>query len=159
MTNALGELFGERLSALEPPEALELLSCAALLGYRFEARLVAACADFSAVRARAALERSRALDLIVREARAPASFRFRHALIQFAVRERLSLEDRRTWHTRIATVLEVQPDARRRIEQLAHHWSAAGDSAKAALYCERAAQLALRLGAAGDAAAWRARAW
>jgi len=158
VTNALGELFEERLSALEP-DGLQLLSCAALLGYRFEARLVAACAGFGDVRVRAALERSRALDLIVREARAPASFRFRHALIQFAVRERLCAEERCAWHTRIATVLESLPDARRRIEQLAHHWSAAGNSAKAALYCERAAQLALRLGAAGDAAAWRARAW
>jgi predicted ATPase len=154
--NSLGELVDERLALLEP-DVRNVVSYAALLGYRFEAWLVAACAGRSRQRVRAALERTRELDLIVREAGAPARYRFRHALIQAAVRESLTAERRRAEHARIASALEALPDARRRVEQLAHHWSAAGHAGKASLYCERAAQDALLLGSLGDAAAWRAR--
>ncbi len=156
VTDALGQLFSERLAGLEP-DVLGLVSTAALLGYRFEARLAASCAGLSRHGARRAFERARSLGLVVREARVPAAYRFRHALVQVAVRDGLSPECRRLHHARIAAVLEALPDAPCRTEQLAHHWLAAGDAAKAALYCERAAQDALRLGALGDAAAWRAR--
>jgi predicted ATPase len=153
---SLRELVAERLAQVGP-EARDAASCAALLGYRFEGSLVGACAGLSRARASEAFACMRNLDLIVREPGVPARYRFRHALIQAAVCDALPVERRRTLHARIAAVLEALPDAGRRVEQLAYHWSAAGVESKAAHYCERAAQAALLLGSPGDAAVWRAR--
>ncbi len=131
---------------------------AALLGYRLDMAVLAACGQALPEAVLAALEQARGLDLTVVDARTPAVYRFRHALTREAIREALEPDARRSLHALIAARLETLPDAALRSEQLAHHWLAAGDAAKASRYWERAAECARRLGAHVDAAIFADRA-
>jgi predicted ATPase len=147
---ALRELVHDRLRLLEPP-VRTLVECASLLGYRLDAAALAACAGADLAATVEALRQASDLDLIVAERDGSNLFRFRHALTQAAVRDALDHERKQMLHATIAAALERLPDAGSRAEQLAHHWSLAGDRAKAAPYEVLAARRAQRFGVDGGA--------
>jgi predicted ATPase len=155
-THSLSRLVCDRLGLLEP-DGRTIVGLAALLGYRPDLGVLIACTGDEAATSDA-LRRACELDLLVLEEREPPRYRFRHALTQAAIREALSESTKRALHARIAAALERSPDASEYVERLAHHWSSAGDPAKARFYNERAAEEARRLGSDGDAAAFCARA-
>lgn len=144
-SQSLRDLVGERFHLLEP-HVREIIGCAALLGYRPEVAVLAACSDAAPDATIDALERACDLELVVAESRPPARYRFRHALTQAAIREAVGEQTERELHARIASALEGLPDACARVEQLAFHWQSAGDPVKAQIYNERAAREAKRLG-------------
>jgi predicted ATPase len=150
-------LVGERLRLLEP-QARMIVCLAALIGYRPDLDVLLVCSDASAATTARALRSACDLDLLVRERLGRPRFRFRHALTRAAVIEALSANLRRTMHAKIAVTMETLPTALSRVEELAHHWSAAGQPERARLYNERAAEEARRIGADGDAAEFSQRA-
>jgi predicted ATPase len=156
-SRSMPELVGERLGLLEP-QARAIVALAALIGYRPDLDLLTACSDAGADATADALQSACHLDLLVRERLAGPRYRFRHALTRAAISDALSPSLRRALHARIAATLERLPTASSRVEELAHHWSAAGDAARARVYNERAAEEALRIGADGDAAQFSRRA-
>jgi DNA-binding CsgD family transcriptional regulator/tetratricopeptide (TPR) repeat protein len=69
-------------------------------------------------------------------------YAFRHALIREAVQAGLLPGERRRWHARLARVLETRPPLApggRAAAQVAYHWHAAGESARALPAAWRAA--------------------
>jgi predicted ATPase len=138
-------LIAERFRALDRP-ARAILARAALLGYRPDFALLVACGDDDPVAALDALEAACDLDLVVRESRIPPAYRFRHALVQEAIRNLVGADEARAAHLAIARSLETFSDTSAHLEELAHHWSEAGDAGKSAAYRARAAQDARRLG-------------
>lgn len=137
--------MSDRFRSLDPG-AQAIVGCAALIGYRPDIALLLACSDEPISSTIAAMERACALDLLVVESRSPATYRFRHALTQSAIREALGAPKERLLHARIAAAVEGFPDALSRVEQLAYHWSKAEEPAKAGEYAARAAREAKRFG-------------
>ena len=144
----LQALIAERLQRLSSG-AQRLIGCAALLGYRIDAALLAQCAGATFEATLAALRAACELDLISAETRLAAQYRFRHALTQAAIANTLGDQQKRNMHAEIARALELVPDADARLEQLAHHWSLAGKGAKAAAYRRRSGEDARPWGTAG----------
>lgn len=140
-----GQLIAERFHLLDN-ETQAILGCAALLGYRPSLTLLAACTGVPMRAATEALEQARCLDLVVRETGNPTTYRFRHALIQDAIRQVIGLESARWTHALIAKTLEEMPNRSEHLEALVYHWSAAGDDARASTYRELAVEDARRLG-------------
>ena len=139
------DLIAERFRALDE-RARATLACAALLGYRPDFALLVACVDEDPAATLDALEAASDLDLVVRVAWDPPAYRFRHALIRDAVRKTLDPEAARAVHRVIAAKIETLADASGRLEEIAYHWSRAGDTARSAAYRARAVQDAGRLG-------------
>jgi predicted ATPase len=139
------ELIVERFHLLDAA-ARAILGYAALLGYRPDLELLTACADVSRREVRHTLERAKSLDLVVRASHKPLAYRFRHALVQDAIRNALDPESARSAHAKIAGALERMPNRSDLFESLAFHWSAAGDDVRGDAYRELATQCARRLG-------------
>jgi DNA-binding CsgD family transcriptional regulator len=156
LPRSISTLIEERFAQLDDG-ARRMLVAAAVLGQRFDAKILAsivAC-DVDEV----ALVLRRACDLnLVRETGTPNGFHFRHALTRQALYEsQLSLSVR-PLHARIARVIEARPDAAERLDELAYHWWQAEDTSKARLYNERAAAAALSAFAFADAVTYLQRA-
>jgi len=117
-----------------------VLAQAAVVGRRFSIDLLAAMLDVPRDRVLISLQRARSARLIVEEDE--GDFSFRHALTREAIYDTFLVAQRRVLHRRIAGFLEALPATRRCVQDLAHHWWAARDPAKAIEYGE----------AAGDAA-------
>jgi len=145
---SLRELVNDRLGLLEQPDR-ELVKCASLLGYRLEAALLAACAGAGFDDTIEALGRACALNLMIAEPGSEHRYRFRHALTRAAVREALCNAEKQALHRMIACALERLPDAAERIEELAHHWSSAGDCLRAVAFERLAMERARRVGVGG----------
>jgi predicted ATPase len=139
------DLIAERLQALDR-RARATVERAALLGYRPDFAILVASGDADPVAAVGALEAACSLDLMVRESWDPPSYRFRHALVQDAIRNAIDADEARAVHVAIAKQLERSADASARLEELAYHWSEGGDAGRSAEYRARAAQDARRLG-------------
>ena len=131
------------------PNARLLLECAALLGYRFEAGILAACCALDPIGAAAILTEACLCGLLVCESARERRYRFRHALYRSAIREALEPAHSRALHARIAATLECQRESPAGAETLAYHWGCAGDERRARLYRKRAASEARRLGSSG----------
>ncbi|MBV9028320.1 MAG: hypothetical protein JO311_06845 [Candidatus Eremiobacteraeota bacterium] len=128
------------------PRAQLLVACAALLGYRFEARVLAACCDVTEAQALCVLRRACRRGLFVCESARERRYRFCHALYRSAIRESLEPARANALHARIATTLEALSDPQFGSEILAYHWSRAGDGVRARRCRRRAAVEARRLG-------------
>jgi|GEM_PF-5514974 len=139
------DLITERYRLLDG-DGQTILGFAALLGYRPNVAYLVRCLDGRSATVIDALDMACELDLAVRESRKPPAYRFRHALVQDAVRKALGFERARLMHATIAAILEVLPNCDALVEELAYHWSAAGVEAKADVYRAKAAQEARRLG-------------
>jgi len=131
------------------PIAKLLLECAALLGYRFRARVLAACCGLTEARAVPELRRACSSGLLICESTRERRFRFRHALYRSAIRTSLEPARTRALHARIAATLEALSEPEFGAEILAYHWSGAGDRRRARTYRRRAGAEACRLGAPG----------
>jgi DNA-binding SARP family transcriptional activator len=87
----------------------------------------------------------------VHEQQPGGSFVFAHHLVQEAIYAALTAPRRAYWHRRLAEVLEtIQPEE---YEGLAHHWTQAGEAARAATFYLKAGDRARALMALPDAAA------
>jgi serine phosphatase RsbU (regulator of sigma subunit)/tetratricopeptide (TPR) repeat protein/predicted Ser/Thr protein kinase len=110
-----------RLSEL-PADAVELLTVAALVGWRFNSASLAEVADTDSTQARARLEQAAELRLI--EPAEGGGFCFVHDSVREALQGRLSATERRAQHDRIAAVLDrAAPTDPAEVLALAHHFA------------------------------------
>jgi len=129
----------------------DVLSMAAVLGERFSVDRLCALLPLSRGAVLTALERARALHLIVDEPRSRGELQFRHALTQEVLYGELLAERVRPLHETIGRELEARPDRDAVIVDLAHHWWRAGDARRAAKYAQAAGDRAFAMGAIADA--------
>lgn len=134
------------LQRMEPLDARDrrILTQAAVIGRRFGGDVLAQTLDTTLDALLPTLQRARRCQL-VEETADPHTFRFRHALTREAIYDDLLAAQRRPLHERIAATLEAsEADDERVLADLAYHWWACGNRAKALLYGERAGDTALR---------------
>jgi predicted ATPase/DNA-binding CsgD family transcriptional regulator len=131
----------------------QIVACASVVGRFFDVRFVQALADQDFDRVIAALRRARNLQLI-REVPENAGevLAFRHAIFASIIHDELLGVEARHLHLRLAEYLEREDDAKRRIAEIAHHYSVAHEAKKALLYNARAGDDAMSVTAFEDAA-------
>jgi class 3 adenylate cyclase len=145
----LRALLGSRIDALSP-EARTILRVAAVLGMRFREATIDDVLD-EPVDA-AIYERLAEAAMIV-PIDAAGGWRFCHPLIHDAAYSSLLASDRRTLHGRVADRIQIaRPDGP--VGIVARHRAAAGDGARAVPLLVRAAEQALKVGAAAEAAGY-----
>jgi len=144
----LRAVLGARIDALEP-SGREVLGVASIIGITFRESLVEQLLGDALP--------PRTLDHLAEAAmirRADeGEWRFAHALIRDAAYAGLLASRRRTLHARLADYLERRPTAAAP-GQIATHRAAAGDAPRALPLLREAAESALALGAASEAAAF-----
>ena len=138
-------------------EARELLRWAAVVGERFDARLLGAVADLSEGETLSRLERCIAAGLVAEDP-ADASgygFAFRHALVREALSQEGLAARRRLRHSRVLEVGEALAAEGVPISaaELAGHALAAGDPGRTITHSKEAARRALQLGAVEETVA------
>ncbi len=140
-----------RLDRLGP--AKELAQLGAVIGRRFSWRLLSAIAERSGPELASGLEHLVASGLVFQEGAGPQGvFRFKHALVQSAAYESLLRSARYQLHARVAATLEARFPATLP-EQVAEHWTQAGEAARAAACWQKAGDRAIRRGANREAVA------
>lgn len=132
----------------------QLLQVASVEGEEFTAEVVARVQGLGdrEVIQRLDQELERQHRLVVAQANAPGStrritrYRFRHQLFQQYIYHELSVGERRLLHSEVAAVLSTLygSDTNAITVQLARHWAAAGENAKAADYAIRAGDTSAR---------------
>ncbi len=135
--------------------AKEVAQMGAAIGREFSHALLASVARKPEVELASALDRLIATGLLFRQGAPPhATYLFKHALVQDAAYGSLLREPRRTFHARIAEMLESQfaEIAESRPELLARHSAEAGHLEKAALLWGKAGQRSLARSAFSEAA-------
>ena len=138
-------------------DARELLRWGAVVGERFDARLLGAVADLSEGETLSRLERCIAAGLVAEDP-ADASgygFAFRHALVREALSQEGLTARRRLRHARVLEVGEALAGEGVPISaaELAGHALAAGDRRRTVALSQEAARRALQLGAVEEAVA------
>lgn len=154
LPRSLREVIDRRLSILSP-SAREAVNCATLMGREFErATLQAALGASDAVISEILGELSDRR--VIEPVETADAFRFAHDKLREIPYAELSADQRRIIHRSIALAIESRADHDRlegSIEgKLGHHWSGAGEPARAIPYLHRAADRAHALHALGDAA-------
>lgn len=137
----ISALFLRRLESFSEEGRL-LLSQAAVIGRRFDAQLLIQISNQSSDAVLAVLRTARQLQLIVEDLELAASYNFRHALVRETLYEELLAAEACALHRRIAEHLEKLPESEERTIELAYHWWAAKEPAKAVQYNEAAAEIA-----------------
>jgi ABC-type transport system substrate-binding protein/class 3 adenylate cyclase len=141
-----------RLDRLDPG-AREVTAVASVIGRRFAIPLLERLVDSGGLAS--ALTDLQRLELIVEERRRPyPEYRFRHGLVQEAAYAMLTGARRRELHGRIGAALEAlagDEPSPRTFAQLARHYTAADNAAKAAEYLIRAGDEARALSADPEA--------
>ncbi|MEO5884280.1 MAG: AAA family ATPase [Candidatus Limnocylindrales bacterium] len=146
----LRAVLGARIDALDPA-AREAVGVASVIGIRFTAALLNDLLDESLEPGVLDRLADAAIILPVED----GDWRFAHALIHDAAYAGLLASQRRGLHARLADHLETHAESPP-IEQIAAHRAAAGDAERALPLLREAAQSAITLGAATEAAAfWR----
>jgi DNA-binding CsgD family transcriptional regulator len=135
-----------RLDRLSPWCA-EVVRTGAVIGRTFPAGLVATATGRPAIACLEALDEALAAGLVEPTGR-PGEFRFVHALVRDAVEATMSAAELPEAHRVIAEATEAyEGTGDDHVADLARHWdvaSALGQRARAAAWCERAAQVADR---------------
>ena len=139
----------ERLKLLDA-QAHAVLSIAAVVGRRFDARFIATIAGLPLGTVFEVLRGARDLQLIDEFPTHPISYAFRHALTRDAIYADMLLGEVRPLHLRIVAALERE-GAERSIADLGYHAWAARDADKAVRYNERAGDDAEALHGYADA--------
>lgn len=144
-----------RLDRLLPVK--EVAQIGAVIGREFAHDLLAAVTPMDTAALDTALEAFVGSELIYRRRAGPqAIYVFKHALVQEAAYNSLLKSRRLELHARIAEAIEARfPDTSP--EVIAHHYSAAGDAARAVPYWLRAGQVATARAANREAAGHFAR--
>ncbi|MBD0282132.1 MAG: AAA family ATPase [Thermoleophilaceae bacterium] len=124
-------LLTERLDRL--PDLGEVIDTAAILGREFDRSVLGALEPAAGADLELALARLAAHDVVRPVGGARSRYEFKHALLQEAAYERILRRRRRALHGRVAdTLVRRFPEvAEREPEVVAHHWSSAGEPAKA----------------------------
>ncbi len=138
----ISALVASRLARLPAAQA-DLLRAASVAGHAFPDWLLQQLAGIDSPQSLA--DALAATDFIA-PAAAPGLLRFRHLLTRDAVYATVQPADRKRLHLRVAEALEPganDADAFERLEALAYHYDAAGQSDKAAHYAEAAGDKAL----------------
>ena len=149
-------VVGRRLDELSP-DAVEVLSVAAVIGAEFDVLVLERAAGAASSDVARALDEAVAVELLRRDRTRPR-FAFVHALVQEVLYERLGLGTRNALHDQVATVLE---ESGGRVSEIAHHRlrAATGDDDTAAIeWAVRAAEQCFADLAYEDAADWYGRA-
>jgi predicted ATPase len=128
-----------------------VLQHAALLGYRFDAILLALATQRDLAGLIASLARCCAAGIIVAQDDDGYRWKFNHALVHQRFAVAVPESRRRRYHERTMAALETVPDSTSRVDQLAYHASESGVAEKARLYNERAGDLAFHLRALPEA--------
>jgi DNA-binding CsgD family transcriptional regulator len=122
-----------------PEDTQRVLGVAAVAGVRFGQPLLEAASGLGEAAMSDALRPAVAAGVLIADGEVLA---FRHALIREAVQADLLPGERRRWHAELAQVLEADPGLApdsRAVSQIAHHWNAAGEPARALPAAWRAA--------------------
>jgi DNA-binding CsgD family transcriptional regulator len=130
LPESLRDLLLARVQRL-PEDAQDLLGAAAVAGAEFGQPLLEAATGISEEILSAGLRPAVAAGVLVTS---DDGYAFRHALIREAVHAGLLPGERRRWHARLARVLETDPalaPGSRAAAQIAYHWHAAGEPARA----------------------------
>jgi AAA ATPase domain len=138
LPESLADLLLARVRRL-PEATQQLLGAAAVAGARFGSPLLEAATGLGEEALSDALRPAVAAGVLVADDEAYA---FRHALIREAVQAGQLPGERRRWHARLAQVLEADPalaPGGRASAEIAHHWHAAGEPARALAAAWRAA--------------------
>ena len=126
----------ERLKLLDA-RALSVISLAAVVGRRFDARFLATIAGLPVAAVFEVLRGARDLQLIDELPTHPVSYAFRHALTRDAIYGDMLLGEVQPLHLRIVAALE-QEGAERHVADLGYHAWAGRDATKSVSYNERA---------------------
>ncbi|HEY1730028.1 MAG TPA: AAA family ATPase [Candidatus Baltobacteraceae bacterium] len=146
----------ERLRDFDVTER-NVIEQASVIGRTFDSALLGRLMNQSPELIHRALRKAKNLNLIVERDTDPVTFAFRHALIREIVYRDLLAAETLPWHEWIAEELEkVEPLP---VAELAYHWAAAGNAAKAIHYNLRAADAAGSAFARTDAARFLKRAY
>ena len=143
------DLVGRRLSRLSP-EAMRILVTAAAIGRTFSVALLREVAAVKMDEVLDAVDAGLATSVLepARE-HDDDTYQFTHALLIDAVLHTVSPARQRLKHEQVADVLvQRSPDS---IEEIASHYAASGNDAKAVEWCRRAAARAVSLYAMDDA--------
>lgn len=135
------EAVSRRLSRL-PVETNKALAAAAVVGSRFAVELVEQVVGNDLIDA---LDEACQAGIVIEEP--GGHYRFNHAIVRQSLLAELASVRRMRLHQRIAATLETRPGADDELlAELAHHYfecAWAGNAAKAAFYCRRAADQAM----------------
>jgi tetratricopeptide (TPR) repeat protein len=145
-------LLAERLDRL--PGLAGMIDLAAVLGREFDRGLLQALSPPDGPSFRSAIARLVAQDVLRPVEGSRSRLEFKHTLLQEAAYERILRPRRRILHARVAELLAERwlSTAEAEPERIAHHWSCAGEPAKALAYWQLAGTRALRRAAFLEAA-------
>ncbi len=148
------ELVRQRVARIDP-EVRDVLSAAAVIGRSFELPLLAAVVERDPSKLMIALDDAIEADIVVAAPGSMTAFAFGHALLGEVLTDALSPTEKRSWHLRIARVLEQRLSTGDSVpaSELAYHFHAAlpaGDPRKAIQYCRAAAAAAGQVFASPD---------
>lgn len=135
LPHTIRAIVEERLRPL-PESERAILAQAAVIGATFSLDVLAHTVAQPQETVLGALQRARNLQLIVEDD--GETFHFRHALTRECIYNSFLTKQRTTYHRRIAEFLERASPAARSLQDLAYHWWAARDAAKARTYGELA---------------------
>ncbi len=138
LPESLRDLLIARVERL-PDDAQQVLGAAAVAGARFAQPLLEAATGLGEVVLSDALRPAVAAGVLVTD---DDVYAFRHALIREAVQDALLPGERSRRHAQLAQALEADPALApdgRAAPEIAHHWHAAGDAARALPAAWRAA--------------------
>lgn len=137
------ETVDRRINRLAP-ETAKLLSVAAIIGQQFALPILEAVVDdIDESHILDALDEGVAASLIAETPGEADCYRFNHAIVRLALCEATSGARRRRMHRRIGEVLESRAGGATAllVNDLAYHWSAAGDVSKALTYLKQAGDI------------------
>jgi predicted ATPase len=155
------ELRSALLGRLEPFHAKDraLLRQAAVIGPSFDIAVLAATSGRAVTEIRPALERACELQLLEPDPGSDGRYSFRHALTREAIYSEMLAHHLRPLHRAIGSVLEgASGGTQEAVDELAHHWWAAGDRKRGSRYCEEAGDRARALHAEEQALVYYGRA-
>ncbi len=154
---SLASTVAERLNRLEP-EMRNVIVQAAVIGRSFNSNLLASIVRRPQALVLEALRQARDLQLIVEDESRTITYSFTHQLVREAIYRQLLAQETLPLHERIAQHLESAAEDHNRIAELAYHWGAAGNAAKAMQYNTAAGDMAISVHAHGDVAKFYRRA-
>jgi predicted ATPase len=151
-------VIGLRLTPL-PPDAVQVLSAAAVVGREFDLALVGPACELPVERVLGGLSEAAALGVIAEEEGAAGRYRFSHSLMREVLYERLPIPARTQLHWRVGEAIERQygTGSQAHVAELARHFAevatAGGEAGKALTYARRAGDRAMGMYAYEEAAA------
>lgn len=146
MSDAALELVRRHVAQLDA-ESVGVLTAAAVIGRSFELGLLRAITGRDLDQLMDSLDAALAAEVLVAAPDSPTAFAFGHELFRAVLYDALSLAERRTWHLRVAEVLDKRARAGESVvaSEVAHHLHAAlpvADAERAVHYCRLAADAA-----------------